>query len=90
MEPQNREFFETAAKVLIRCFLVGIALLLVWFFAILIAGDWIISVNTRWFNIPRQQIEVVHYAATALLKIAIIIEFLIPYVCLRIVLNKAK
>lgn len=88
MQENNREFFETVARVLIRCFWGGLLLLLIWLIVYLAATDWLYALNARWFSISRQQFDVIHYCGMAAMKIAIIILFLIPYACLRLVLRK--
>ncbi len=88
MQENNQEFFETIARVLIRCFWGGVLLLLIWFFAYLAAADRLYALNARWFGVSRQEFDVIHYCGMAAMKIAVILLFLIPYVCLRIVLRK--
>jgi len=71
------------AEILIRCFLGGMALLLIWFAWFSIAGDWIYQVHSRWFQISRQTFDAIHYAGMALTKIAIILIFLLPWIAIK-------
>ena len=60
---------DVIAGILIRCFLGGMVLLAVWFAWFAVAGDWIYQVHTRWFQIPRQTFDAIHYAGMAVTKI---------------------
>jgi len=76
---------DAAAGILIRCFLGGALLLVVWFAAYAAAGDWIYQIHSRWFQIPRQTFDAIHYAGMALTKIAIVLFFLLPWIAVRLV-----
>lgn len=90
MSEQNshRECFETAARVLFRCVVGGVIFLLIWFVAYVAAGDQMYRLQARWFHITRGQFELVNYCGIAAVKLFVILVFLIPYVCLRLVLRK--
>ncbi len=92
MNEQNscRDGLEMAAQVLIRCFLGGVILLLLWFGAILLAPDWLYTTNARWFAITREQFVLVNYCGIAAVKIFVYVVFLIPYICVRLVLRKNR
>jgi len=79
---------DTVAKVLIRCFWAGAILLLVWFVFFAVASDWIYAVHSSWFTMSRQQFDVIHYCGMAITKVLVFLIFLIPYICIRIVLKK--
>jgi len=79
------ECMDAAAGILIRCFLGGALLLFVWFAAYAAAGDWIYQIHSRWFQIPRQTFDAIHYAGMALTKIAIVLFFLLPWIAVRLV-----
>ena len=87
-QANDNKLFETLAQVLIRCFLAGAILLMIWFIAFVAFGDGIYALHTKWFSISRTQFEVIMYSAMAATKISILVLFLIPYVCLRLVLAK--
>ncbi len=83
-----RENLDVLATILIRCFLGGMALLVVWFAMFVIAGDWIYQVHSRWFQIPRQTFDAIHYAGMAVTKIAIILFFLLPWIAIKLTSGK--
>ena len=88
MDFQNH--MDVTAAMLIRCFLGGMVLLMVWFAWFAIAGDWIYQVHSRWFQIPRQSFDAIHYAGMAVTKIAIIVFFLLPWIAIKLLLRKKE
>ena len=83
-----RENPDVLAAILIRCFLGGMVLLVVWFAMFVIAGDWIYQVHSRWLQIPRQTFDAIHYAGMAITKIAIILFFLLPWIAIKLISQK--
>jgi hypothetical protein len=83
-----QEWLHVIAGILLRCFLGGMGLLLVWFAMFVFAGDVIYTVHARWFQIPRQTFDAIHYAGMALTKIAIILFFLLPWIAVKLVSGK--
>jgi hypothetical protein len=79
---------DVIAGILIRCFLGGMALLLVWVAWFVLAGDWIYQIHSRWFQIPRQSFDAIHYAGMAVTKIAIILFFLLPWIAIKLMPGK--
>ena len=92
MDDQERAdaFFDTLAKVLIRSFWMGIAVLLWWFVAFLLAADWMYAVHSKWFEITKHDFHIMSYYGMALLKMVIFVFFLLPYLSIRLVLRKKK
>jgi len=87
-ESTFRENLETLARILIRCFIGGILLLLIWFISFSFGGDWIYGLHSNWFPIPRQAFDAIHYAGMAFTKILLILFFLLPYIAIRLVSKK--
>ncbi len=81
----RQECVDVMAGILIRCFLGGMALLIVWFAGFSIAGDWIYQIHSRWFQIPRQTFDAIHYAGMAVTKITIILFFLLPWIAIKLI-----
>jgi len=79
---------DVIAGILIRCFLGGVVLLMVWFAGFAAAGDWIYQVHSRWFHIPRPSFDAIHYAGMAVTKIAIILFFLLPWIAIKHISGK--
>ena len=51
----------------------------------ILARDFMQRLHGRWFQLSRQQFDVIHYAGMAVFKLGIILFNLVPYVALRIV-----
>ena len=85
---QTTEFFDTLAKVLLRCALFGFLLLLFWFGVILLAEDLVCSVHGRMFGLTPHELKVIHYCGMGLLKLAVGCLFLLPWAAIRLVLRR--
>lgn len=76
---------ETIRSMLAWCIVINMGLLLWWFFIFWFAQDWIYRLHGRWFSIPRDRFDALHYAGMACFKILILIFNLVPYLALRII-----
>jgi hypothetical protein len=65
--------------------LINIGLLLWWFLVIVFAHDWVYKMHSKWFNIPVEKFDAIHYSGMAIFKIAIFLFNLVPYIALSIV-----
>ncbi len=64
---------------------INVGLLLYWFLFIMFAHDWVYRVHSKWFKIPVDKFDTVHYAGMMYLKIAIFVFNIVPYFALCIV-----
>jgi hypothetical protein len=87
---RNVLFLETLAGILIRSFLFGWGLLLVWFLFYLLLPGWLYEMNTTWFNISRHEFDLINYCGIGLVKITVLLFFLFPYLSIRLILRKKK
>ena len=71
--------------VLLWCAVINYALLLCWFLFFIFAHDWMFRFYGRWFRMPMEQFDAIHYAVMAIYKIGIILFNIVPYVALLIV-----
>jgi hypothetical protein len=76
---------ETARDILLWCTVINYAVLLLWFLCFSLAHDWIHRLHARWFRLPADQFDAIHYAGMAIYKIGILLFNLVPYVALLIV-----
>ncbi len=76
---------EEIRATLAWCSVINIGLLLWWFVFIAFAHDWVYKMHSRWFNIPVEKFDAIHYAGIAFFKISIFLFNLVPYFALRIV-----
>jgi len=81
---------EMCSKVLIWCFALSIALILLWFCIIAFAGDLAYRVHSLFFDISRQHFALAHYGGMIFAKVGAFGLFLIPYIALQIVLRGRK
>ncbi len=56
------------AKVLLRCWFFGFIVLLFWFGAVMLAGDFVYGVHGNMFDLTRPQLNSIHYGGMGLLK----------------------
>ncbi len=81
---------KTLSGVLGWSALINYALLTLWFLMFLFAHDWLYNFHHRWFDMPVQTFDAVHYLAMALYEVAIILFFLVPWVALLIVKRASR
>ena len=74
-----------ARDVLLWCTAINYGVLLCWFLVFVFAHDWMFRLHGRWFRLRVEQFDAIHYAATAVYKIGILLLNLVPYVALLIV-----
>lgn len=67
------------------CSVINMAMLLLWFIITLIAHDWMYNLHTKWYKIPKETFDAIHYTGMLIYKLSIFILNIIPYIALRIV-----
>jgi hypothetical protein len=72
---------EMAREVLLWCTIINYAALLCWF----LCFRWIQRLHGRWFHMPAEQFDAIHYAGMAMYKIGILLLNLVPYIALLII-----
>ena len=82
------ELFDTLAKILLRCFVMGYVLLLVWFIVSFFGGGLIYGIGGKLFGLTPHEVDLINYCGMAFVKCAVILFFLIPYIAIRLVLRK--
>ncbi len=82
---------ESLAAILIRCFFLAVALLLLWFFLYVLGGGaGSYSMNAPWSTLGRHDFDLLNYSAMAFVKMCAILFFLFPYLSIRLVMRKRK
>ena len=79
---------QVTAAILIRCFLITAAVMIVWFGIFLLLGDWIYCMHSRWFEFSRNDFDMVYYYGMGFVKMCGVVFFLIPYISIRVMLRK--
>ena len=90
MTDSTHEFFEILGKILLRCWLFGFLLLLLWFGIYILATDVIYRFHGSMFGLSGHDLNVIHYCGMAVVKLAVILFFFFPWLAIRLVLRKAK
>jgi len=92
MEKSERTdvFLQTVATILLRSFLFGLALLLLWFFLYLTTPNWMFELNASWFNVSKRDFDLINYFGMGFFKIGIILFFLLPYLAIKSMLRKKE
>ncbi|CAG0959116.1 hypothetical protein MTYP_00625 [Methylophilaceae bacterium] len=70
---------------LLYSLVINYAILLIWFGVFVFAHDFIYRMHTRWFSLPLQAFDTIHYAGMAAYKIGIILLNLVPLIALCII-----
>jgi hypothetical protein len=77
---------EIVRDVLLWCTIINYGALICWFLLFRFAHGWTYRLHGRWFQMPVEHFDSIHYAGIAIYKIGIILFNLVPYIALRIVL----
>ena len=84
---ETTELLDAIAKVLLRCFVLGFLLLLLWTaFFVFLPGP--IYAQGKWFGLSPDEVDVIHYCGIALVKMCVLLFFLFPYISIRLVLRR--
>ncbi len=75
---------ETLTTFFMWCTIINGAILVVWALMCMLALDWVYSVHSKWFKIPREAFNVVIYSFLGLFKIAFLFLNVVPYIALLI------
>jgi hypothetical protein len=71
-------------RVLLRCFIMGYAVLIIWFLFFLFANELVYDAHGSLFKeITDRQFQVIHYCGMGLLKLIVAVFFFIPYIAMR-------
>ncbi len=84
------EMLGVIGQVLIRCFVMGVLVLLFWLGALALGGDLAYSVHAKIVPISREQFYVINYAGGLMTKAAVFFLFLFPYIAIRLVIRKRR
>jgi len=87
---EQNNLLDAVAGVLIRCFVLAICLLLLWFVFYLVAADWAYSIHSRWFEIDRHNFDMMNYYGMGITKTFTFLFFLLPFISIKLILLKKK
>lgn len=72
-------------RALLWCAIINYGVLVWWFLVFWFAHDWIHRLHGRWFPMPVEHFNALHYGGMAIYKIGILLFNVVPYVALLIV-----
>ena len=76
--------FELLRDALLWCAVLNYGVLFLWALLFITAHEWMHRFHGRWFRLPVEQFDAIHYAGMAIYKIGIILFNLVPYIALHI------
>lgn len=76
---------ELTRSFLLWCTVINYGILLIWFLIFTLAHGWIRRLHSKWFRIPDEQLDALHYLGMSIYKIGILLFNLVPLVVLCIV-----
>jgi len=84
---QIRRSLEVVSSVLLRCFILGLAFLVLWFFLFVVLKDTTYAMHGSFFAISKKDFDILNYYGIAVVKGVVFVAFLIPYLATRLVLR---
>lgn len=69
-------------QFLLYCTLINYLILLIWFAAFRFAHDALYRLHSRWFRIPVERFDALHYGGMAVYKIGVLLLNLAPLIAL--------
>ncbi len=84
MPSPSNEWLSVVARVLLRCWLLGFALLMLWLGIVVFAGDALYRLHGPMFGISKHEMDVILYCCLALCKILVILFFFFPWLAIRL------
>ena len=67
------------------CAVINMGLLLWWALVLWLAHDFVYRVHGRWYKLPAERFDAIHYTGMLYFKIGIFMFNIVPYCALRIV-----
>ena len=69
-------------ELLLWSLAINYAVLLIWFGAFVCAHDWMYRMHTRWFKLPVETFDALHYTGLTIYKIGVLLLNLVPLIAL--------
>jgi hypothetical protein len=87
-ESQCGDGIEIIAGVLLRCFMICVVFVSLWFFLYIFGGEAGYKAHAALFQISKHEYELMHYYGIGLMKIFNFTFFLIPYLAIKWALKR--
>lgn len=79
---------DVTAQILIRCTIIGVIVLFIWWGAVWLFGDLTYTIHSSIAPMTRDQFNVIHYTGLLTTKAVVSLLFLIPYIAIRLVMRR--
>jgi uncharacterized protein DUF6868 len=66
------------------CAVINMGALILWFLFLAFAHDWCYRMHSKWFKIPVETFNAIHYAGIVFYKTAIFVFNIVPYFAIQI------
>jgi hypothetical protein len=83
----NRDLFGVLAKILLRCWMLGFALLLLWAGVIVLGREPVYRLNGNIFGLTEHEFDVIFYAGIVFTKALVLLFFFLPWLTLRLMMR---
>jgi hypothetical protein len=90
MSTQITEWLEVVAKILLRYWIIGFLMLVIWIGFFGVASNIIHDLHGSMFGLSPHELNVIHYCGMGLAKLVVGVFFFFPWLAIRLVLRKAK
>lgn len=84
------DYFDTLAKVLLRCAIFGYLLLLLTIGVYVLGGSELYRLNAGIIDLSKHEFDLIIYGCVVLIKLIVLVVFFIPWLAIRLVLRKLK
>lgn len=81
------DLLDVISKILLRCFVLGYLLLLIWISLVLLAPNLLYEIG-KLYDLTPHEVNVGNYCGMAFVKLCVLLFFLFPYVSIRLVMRK--
>ncbi len=88
MSDATRDFFKTLERMLLRGWILGLVMLLIWVAAL--ASQVIHQFHGPMLGLSDHELDLIHYCGIGLLKMLVIAFLFIPWLSVKLVLKSAK
>jgi hypothetical protein len=90
MSKETTEWLEVVAKILPRCWILGFLLMRFSFVVFMLTGEVIYDIHGKMFGLSPHELDLLMHGGLGLFKLAIIRFFLLPWLSIRMVANRAQ
>ena len=90
MSKETTEWLEVVSKILLRCWILGLLLLMIWLGVFMLAPSVIYSLHGSMFGLSPHELNIIQYSGMAFVKLIVICFFFFPWLAIWLVLKKAN